>query len=71
MNQERIETLECEKYYKFYQLVNNIIEGIMNNLDFNSKLDEFESVDIITENVNIITILTVLSVNKKKFCIVF
>ena len=63
MLQERIEALIREKHYDFYQLVDNIIEGTINTIDYKSKLDEFESVDIFADFVNIIIILSIACVN--------
>jgi len=56
--QERIEALESEENYKKFLTVNNITDEAQKSLDIKRKLDKFESVGILANNINTETIMS-------------
>ena len=55
--QERIEALESEKNYKKFLTVNNITDEVQKSLDIKRKLDKYESVGILADNIDTETIV--------------
>ncbi|MFW9949995.1 MAG: 3-hydroxyacyl-CoA dehydrogenase family protein, partial [Candidatus Thorarchaeota archaeon] len=56
--QERIEALRSEENYNKFLESNNITEGVMKDLDFKSKLGKFESIGVLAENTDTISMMS-------------
>ena len=56
--QERIEALESEENYKKFLKVNNITDEAQKSLDIKRRLDKFESVGILANNIDTETIMS-------------